>query len=324
MRSILLCVPLLACSGASDSPTPDQVARALDESFGGYDTSKEQPNFGDDAVLAVPHFDVAFASHVVPEGTSMAVASWRVALLWGHFPGSNDASDGDEDAKPASWIGSLSVDAGSIDVLRTLSFDEGDSVDARDDPTSVSFTSHTLPFVDGLFVRVQVPIDHAPKLHFTTSELTTTIDLDDDVAQSVGKLFHVDGDQGLAVVGWSDTAATCPAGIAYGRFVKLGASVGTLRGHMMGADGGDLGFVHGIWGHAHARDADVFFGKSIDASGDFGDLMLGTYKTGELHGTIGVDAHQGGKLVGLYSDGYDKPDGRGVFVAKWSSVCSPM
>lgn len=323
MRNIVFCLPLLACSASSDSPTPAQVARALDDSFGGYDTSKEQPNFGEAAVLAVPHFDVAFASDAVPNGSSTALASYRVALLWGHFPGPNDDSDVDEDAKPASWVGSVSVDAGAIGVVRTLSFDAGDSIDARDDPTTVSFSSHTLPFVDGLFLRVQVPIDHTATLHFTTDELTTSIDLG-DLVQSVGKMFHTGSDQGLAVVGWSDTAATCPSGVAYGRFVKLGAAVGTLRGRMMGADGGDLGVLHGIWGHAQNRDADVFFGKSIDASGDFGNLMLGVYKTGDLRGTVGNDAHQGGKFVGLYSDGYDKPDGRGVFVAKFSSVCSPM
>jgi hypothetical protein len=324
LRHTLCALPLLACSGGSgNTVTPTEVARALDTSFGGYDTKSEQPNFGDDAVLAVPRFDAAFASHASPDGSSSVLASYRVALLWGHFPGANDDSDGDADAKPASWSGTVTVDAGGIDVLETLSFDAGDSIDARTDAKTVSFTSHTLPFVDGLFLRVQIPIDHTARLHFATSELTSDVDLD-AIAHAAGSVVHVDGDQGLVAVGWTDTGATCPSGIAYGRFVKLGAAVGTLRGHVMAADGADLGFVHGIWGHAQQRDADVFFGKTIDPSGAFGRLTLGTYKEGEIHGTMGNDKTQGGSFVGLYSDGYDRADGRGVFVAKWSSVCTAM
>ncbi len=322
VRTIWL-LPLLACGGGSDTLTADDVTRRLDVNFGGYDTKGEPPSFGEEAVLAVPHFDVAFASQAATSGSSSALASYRVALLWGHFPGANDDSDGDVDANPATWSGSISVDAGGVDVLRTLSFDGGDSIDDRSDPRSVSFTSHTLPFVDGVFLRVQVPIDHAPTLHFTTSELVTDVDLG-AIAHDVGSAIHVDGDQALVAVAWSDSAATCPSGLAYGRFVKLGAAVGTFRGHVMGADGVELGALHGIWGHAHGRQADVFFGKTIDASGDFGRLTLGTYKEGEIHGTMGDDVTQGGSFAGLYSDGYDRADGRGVFVTKWSTVCTPM
>jgi hypothetical protein len=322
-RLIFLGALLLGCSASSSVPTAAEVSRNLDVNFGGYDDKREAPNFGDDAVAALPRFDATYASHVVAAGSSDAITAYRVALLWGHFPGSNDDSDGDTDAKPASWVGSISVDAGAVDVVRTLSFDDGDAIDARTDPKTVTFASHTLPFVDGVILRVQVPSGSAPSLHFSTSELNVDVDMA-DVAQNAGKVFHVDGDQGLAVVGWNDTAATCPSGVAYGRFVKLGAAIGTLRGRLTSGGGDDVGVVHGIWGHAQNRAADVFFAKSIDPAGNFGNLALGMYAIGAIHGAQGDAASQGGKFIGVYSDGYDRPDGRGVFLAKWSGVCSSM
>lgn len=318
-----LLVSMTACSASNSGPTAADVQHDLDVNFGGFDDKREAPNFGDDAIASLPRFDDTFASTAQLDGSSDAIGAYRVALLWGHFPGANDASDSDCDAQPATWNGSITVDAGGIDVVRTLSFDDGDSVDARTDPKSVSFTSHTLPFVDGMIVRVRMPIGAASKLHFMTSELGVDVDLD-VVAAGSGMIFHGATDQGLAVVGWNDTAATCPSGVAYGRFVKLGAAVGTLRGRLAGGNGDDLGVVRGIWGHAKGREADVFFTKSIDAAGNFGSVALGQYATGAITGAQGDMASQHGKLVGVYSDGYDRPDGRGVFVAKWSSVCSAM
>jgi len=322
-RIVFLGALLLGCSASNNEPTAASVQHDLDVNFGGYDDKRESPNFGDDAVACLPSFDATFASNVDIDGSSNAIGAYRVALLWGHFPGSNDDSDGDTEPNPAVWNGSIKVDSGAIDVVRTLSFDYGDSVDARTDPKSVTFTSHTMPFVDGMIVRVKMPTGCPAKLHFATSELTTDVDLD-DVAKSAGKIFHGAGDQGLAVVGWNDTAATCPSGIAYGRFVKLGAAVGTLRGRLASGNGDDLGVVHGIWGHAKGRNADVFFTKSIDPAGNFGNLALGQYAIGAITGAQGDTGSQHGKFAGVYSDGYDRPDGRGVFVAKWSSVCSPM
>lgn len=323
-RIISLGALLLGCSASNSEPSAADVQHDLDVNFGGFDDKREAPNFGDDAIAQLPRFADGFASNAELEGSSSAIGAYRVALLWGHFPGANDASDSDCDAQPATWNGSIAVDSGAIDVIRTLSFDDGDSVDARTDPKSVTFTSHTLPFVDGMIVRVKTPMSGAStKLHFATSELTVDVNLD-DVASGSGVIFHGAADQGLAVVGWNDTAATCPSGVAYGRFVKLGAAVGTLRGRLVSGSGDDLGVVRGIWGHAKSRDADVFFTKSIDPAGNFGNIALGQYATGAITGAQGTMDSQHGKLAGVYSDGYDRPDGRGVFVAKWSSVCSPM
>lgn len=315
---------LAACSGTSGQTlSVAQIRQNLDASFGGYTTALEKPNFDDSAVLAIPKLESSFASQATAAGSSSAARSFRVALLWGHFPAANADTDADTDATPATWSGSVSVDMGAIEVERTLSFD-GDSVAPRDDPRVVSFVSHTLPYVDGLLLHVVVTGDQPNAvLHFATSELTTDVQLD-VVAQGAGTVVHAGGDQGLAVVGWSDTGQTCPGGFAYGRWVKIDGGVGTLRARLVSAAGEDGGVAEGIWGTAPKSKSDVFFGKSIDGAGKFGALVEGVYKDGEIHGTRGDDVSQNGSFVGVYSDGHDDDQGRGVFLAKWMGTCSPI
>ncbi|HEY1958858.1 MAG TPA: hypothetical protein VGH28_24770 [Polyangiaceae bacterium] len=315
---------IIGCSGGDGAPSASQIQSDLDTSFGGYTTAAEQPNFGDADMLAIPKFDVTFASNVSAAGSSTPTQSYRVALLWGHFPAANADSDADTDAQSAAWTGTVSVDQGAVDVVRTLSFDDGDSIAPRDDPRAVSFVSHTLPFVDGLLLDVGVTgQDPKPMLHFATNELTTDVDLD-AVAASAGSVVHASGDQGLAVVGWNESNETCPGGVAYGRWVKMKAGVGTLRARILSAGGEDRGYAEGIWGRAPQRDAEVFFAKSINPAGAFDSLVEGTYTDGALQGTMGNDVTQTGSFLGLYSDGHDMSDGRGVFVAKWMGTCSPI
>ena len=316
---------VVACAGESaQTLDADEIQKNLDESFGGYGSSAEQPNFGSDAVLAVPDLQTQFASHEAAPDSSMPARSYRVALLWGHFPAADDDSDGDTDATPATWSGDVSIDQGSIDVDRTLSFDGTDSVATRASPTSVSFVSETLPFVDGLLLHVTVTGEGpSPTLHFDTGVLSTDVHLD-VVAESAGMIFHTSGDQGLAVVAWNDTAGACGGGVAYGRWVKLRAGAGTLRARFVGADGTDRGFAEGIWGHAPVHDADFFFGKMIDTEGKFTALFEGLYDQGTLHGTMGDAVSQNGSFAGVYADGFDAPDGRGAFVAKWMPPCSAL
>jgi hypothetical protein len=315
-------VSVLACSGTSGQTlTAQQIQKELDESFGGYDTGTEKPNFGNDAMLAIPSLATTYASQPAPAGSSSPTRSYRIALLWGHLPAANADSDSDSDAAPGTWIGSVSLDAGAIEVVRTLSLDDGDSVAPRTTPLAVAFVSHTLPFVDGLLLHLKVTGDRPDAvLHFVTDTLTTDLQLQ-IIADGPGVVVHASGDQGLAAVGWNDTAGACPGGVMYGRFVKIHGAVGTMRARVIAADGTDTGFGEGIWGHAPGRDSDVFFGKTIDAAGAFAGLFEGVYSDGTLHGTFG-DAMQSGSFAGVYSDGFDERDGRGVFVAKWMPYCA--
>lgn len=310
-----------AC-GASDGESAAQIQQALDQPYGGYTTAPEQPSFGQANVAAVPRFLTTDASILGAPNASIAMSSYRVALLWGHLPPAHDGVDGDYEAISSTWIGTVSVDAGSIDVARTLSFGMNDSVATRLHANVVSFVSHTLPFVSGLLLHVTVPSGQTT-LHFTSDIVTTDLDLE-QMDKAAGSVTHAADDQGLAAVGWNDTTAVCPAGIVYGRWIKLAASVGTLRGHVMGSDGSDLGYIRGIWGHAARFDADVFFAKTIDMEGGFRAMTMGAYGNGAVHGSWNDTVEKGGALQGVYSDGLDDDQGRGVFVAKWMTPCIPL
>ena len=319
--SALACSVVLGCA-APDGSSAAQVSLALDQPYGGLTPGLEAPSFGEADVATVPRFVPAYASVLSTTEGTVAISSYRVALLWGHLPPAHDTVADDYEAEGATWSGNASVDVGNIDVVRTLSFDDDDSVAPRALPTVVSFVSHTLPFVDGLLLHVTLPSD-TPTLHFSTGVVSADLDLS-QLAAGGGSVMQGAGYQGLAVVAWDDTATTCPAGITYGRWVKLAASLGTLRGHVMGADGTDLGYTRGIWGHAEERNANVFFTKSIDMEGNFAAMPMGTYGSGNLHGTWNATTTRGGTITGVYSDGVDDAEGRGVFVEKWTVPCQAL
>src|SRR5262249_46782701 len=151
---------------------------ALDAANAGIDvTANEQVAFADPAMLALAPMDVTVVQSVEPSDMTTEAAAvagakaYRVVLLWGHLPAPRDATN--DDATPAreDWTGSITVDAGAIGMKRTIAFDVNDHVDPRTDAKSIAFTSHTLPYVDGMLLRVVLPAGATPTLHFATSAL---------------------------------------------------------------------------------------------------------------------------------------------------------
>jgi hypothetical protein len=66
----------------------------------------------------------------------------------------------------------------------------------------------------------------------------------------------------------------------------------------------------------------VFFGKYIDRQGEFRGLLGGLYGDGKFGGVWGtVDPNAKGVLEGYYSDGYERGDGRGVYLGRWAEKC---
>jgi hypothetical protein len=306
------------------SDTIAQTSAALDEANGGLSTSDEAPAFGDAKVEALPELTTAMADATDPTTATAAAAgakSFHVALLWGHLPTPHDTDDTDTEPSVMSWVGSVSVDAGAIGVKKTLGFDANDRILARTAATTVAFDSHTLPFVDGLFLRVVVPAGGSTVLHFKTASLTTDLELS-DLEKTAGGVDRLsDGRNGLAYIGYADVAG-CARGIAFGRWVKFRAKLGGMRGRVIDDEGATIGHVRGIWGHAPKADKNVFFGKYIGIGGEHRGLFAGTYGDGEAVGVWGTRVPKDdGAMQLFYSDGYDKDDGRGVWVGRWSERC---
>jgi len=321
---------LAGCSSSSSIPDPGPyndpatVQSALDTSDGNLTMADEKPAFGDPQVEALDSFDPAGAdSQDMTTGPAAQPGAKRyhIALLWGHLPAPSDGTAADSEPSLATWTGSVSVDDGAIGVKKTLQFDARDSVSPRTDAKTVSFVSHTLPFVDGLYLHVVIPANASPTLHFKTETLTTDIDLSQLATKEGGVDRVPNSANGLAYIGYEDVAG-CARGLLFGRWVKLRPALGGFRGQVIDGDGERIGHVRGIWGHAPRKNANVFFGKYISTNGETRGLLAGTYGDGAFAGLWGTrDPKNVGALEGVYSDGYDKNDGRGIFASRWSEKC---
>ena len=319
-----------ACTATTTNPAPSadpandpaSVQSALEQENGGLDMADEQPAFGDPSVSEAAPMDAPPAEMTdAPDADLPAMRSYRVALTWGHLPQANDATDIDPAPTATSWSGSISVDAGAIGVKRVIRFDRFDRLERRTDKAEVSFVSRTLPHVDGLLVQVVVPAAGAQTLHFVTDALTFDIDLAKLAQDGFARKNLGDGFNGVAVAGYADVKG-CARGFLAGRWVKRQPALGGLRGRVVDGDGELLGHVRGIWGHAPKKNANLFFGKYIAADGQTRGLFGGTYGGGGFKGLWGtVNPSNVGGLHGVYSDGYENDDGRGVWVARWSEKC---
>lgn len=330
--ALSLAAVIAGCSSSTDeskADSEDSSAAAIDSALnmenGGLDAKPETPMFGDAMVADLPIFAPKFADATDQVAAFSAQAPgakrYDVVVMWGHMPAPHDADPTVLEPKPIDWTGSVSVDKGAIGLSHTVKFDDKDAVLPRTDPRSLSFESHTLPHVDGLLLHVIVPADAPQTLHFKTDALTTDIDLASLDKTAGGGQRLDDGRNGMVYLGFQDSPG-CAKGFVFGRWGKVKPQLGRLHGSVFGARGERLGHVKGIWGHAKAKDKDVFFGKYIEEGGEFRGLFGGVYGGGKLGGIWGTrDPKDAGTLEGVYSDGYMQKDGKGVWLGRWSERC---
>jgi hypothetical protein len=327
LASMFATFALAGCSAAiAPTDDPSQTQAALDTDNGGLTTAAETPMFGDPNVAQLPEFvgDYADPQDMTVEAAKVQGAKrYHLAVIWGHLPPAHDADEIDAIPQIMDWTGSLSVDAGAIGVKRALAFDGvkyGDKLLPRNDAQTVSFVSHTLPHVDGLFVSVILPPNASPMLHFRTKSLSTDIDLS-TLALKPGSATRLDDSRnGMFTIGYQDDG--CARGLVFGRWMKMRPALGGFRGVVMNGEGAGIGHIRGIWGHSVKKNENLFFGKYIDRNGDFRGLLGGKYGLGVFGGVWGtVDPKNVGGLEGYYSDGYERGDGRGVFLGRWAEKC---
>lgn len=324
----------MACSAgvrgtAGTGGATASASAALDTPNGGINpSSAESPSFADPAVEALPLMDATLAVQIDASDPTSAPAAvtgttaYRIALLWGHLPPPHDADAVDVLPQVENWSGSISVATGAIGLKRTIAFDANDHIDPRTSPQSVSFVSHTLPYVDGLLLRVVIPSGGSPALHFATTALTTDIDLS-ALGAGVGGVQRLTNDvEGLAWVGFPEDG--CARGFVHGRWIKDAPAIGRLVGVVSDGDGNRIGNVRGLWGHAVKRDANVWFAKYIGDAGESHGIAFGKYGDGSFDGLWGATDEGNtvdvGTTEGFYSDGYDT-DGRGLWLGRWSEKC---
>jgi hypothetical protein len=320
--------PVETSSGSSDGVAT--TSAALDTTNGGLNvTSQESPAFADTEIEALPAMDSTLAALVDPTDPTLATAAmpgataYRIALVWGHLPPPHDADTTSVAPQVEDWDGAVSVAAGAIGLKRTIAFDPNDHIDyPRANAQMLSFTSHTLPYVDGVLLRVVIPSGGTPTLHFATSALTTDIDLSQLAAKEGGVVRLANDVEGLGWIGFPEDG--CARGFVHGRWIKQEANLGRTMGVVSDGDGNRIGYTRGIWGYSPKRAENVWFSKIIDLDGTPKGLAFGKYGEGAYAGLWGAADENHidvGTTEGVYSDGYDVGDGRGVWLGRWSAKC---
>lgn len=313
---------------ADDAANADATQALLEQPNGGLTTADEMPDFADPAFAAVPEPSDTVGVDAVLDGagsfTGDAVQApqrrvIRVMMLWGHIPTPDDNAAPGATAAPAArtdWTGSVSVDNARVSVRRTLGFESGDSVAARTDPSTVSFVSHTQPFVDGFALTVRADAAATPVLHFRTAAVTLDLPLPD----ADGAVRYLpDGRNGVYYAAFVERA-DCGQGFLLGHWTRVRPQLGTFRGHAFNLAGAPRGSVRGIWGRSRTGEQ-RFFGKHVSNTGAFNGLLGGTYGDGHFAGVWGLRDGTRGALQGRYADGLQRGDGRGVLLGRWAERC---
>lgn len=283
---LLPLIALVACGGAVDTDG-ESIETSLGEKNGGYDDQKEAPAFGDPAAEGLPEFgdalagDEALMTKSAELDGQAGVRRYRVVLLWGRLPFVKDQDPGRE---RHDWTGNVSLleDAGAIIHARTIKFDKRDAVESRT-ATQIGFTSHTRPHVDGLLLDLRLPASAPQRLRFSTTSLTTDLDLA-LLDHQVGGVFPISDGSGLLFAGYEDIPE-CRRGLLFGKWKsKPNGKRGRFVGRVVDGDGGDNGWVQGIYGKPKGDARTIFFGKSITKDGDARALLSGTTDDGRAEG----------------------------------------
>lgn len=328
LGAAIMTLGLSGCMGAADDDATDVNASALELENGGMTTANEAPSFDDAAFAAtVPSLGTTGVDALLDVNGSLAADTapaadrhvYRVLIVWGHLPPANDhaaaTAPTGAPAQSLDWSGSITVPNGVVSVRHTLLFDARDRIAARAQPDTVSFTSHTQPFVDGLALTIRTA-GAAQPLHFATGPYTGDFALPDNDGEA---RRLADGRNGVYYVAYEERPS-CAQGFVFGHWLRARPDLGVFRGRVFDAVGEQRGAVRGIWGRK--RDGSgVFFGKHITNAGVFNGLLGGTYDAGHFSGVWGTASGARGAVVGRYFDGAARGDGRGLMVGRWREAC---
>ncbi len=242
-----------------------------------------------------------------PTPTAAGTDRIRILVAWGYLQPHPNATE------VVDWSGSISVTNASLRVVRTVRFEDNDSVtEPRTSPSSVSFTSHTRPAADGLLLEIATnatldPTSAGVTLTFDSAAFQNSIPL--TPGERLSEVIPVDNaGHVLAYHVIRPDAAVCHEGFLRGQWnVALnaaGVEVGTLVGVIDNGDGSVRGQLKGVFGQ-RANGKKVFFAKVIDPSGNFIALIAGMYDDGVFMGRILIGANHiiDGRVHGHYFAG---------------------
>ena len=158
---------LLLTVGCSDNVTDSQdefTGLNLQDEFGGYTTSAEQPGFGDYDLIDSEEDEQLFDDVLATSPEVQAITEdpssglFRFRAVWGQLRLDTAVTE------VTDWTGAIEISRGGILVRKTIRFEPNDGVLPRTERTLVEWESSTTIHNDGIVVDLIVP-----RLHRTIS-----------------------------------------------------------------------------------------------------------------------------------------------------------
>jgi hypothetical protein len=321
--ALLLASTTVACvDDASNGPTTEQVAAAIEQENGGLDTTDEAPMFGVDSAFDAAAIEtdtvepdpMSTDPQIVAMGAPGAanVVARDLVIVWGRFPADRDATTGRD------WSGQLQLSRGGMLIRRKIAFEQGtDRVLPRTSRDVIAFESVTRPAADGLALTVFDPDPSnaaALSLTYTPNGGTAhTLDL----SQLANGPIVVDVGDGNRILVAGHRRDACDHGFLRGRWRALSPNANAYLGVVADSDGNPVGHIRGIAGQRQNGDH-VMFGKFINRDGQFKGLLKGTYENGKFVARWIDRAGDHGEIHGVYFPG--ATDHGGGFLGRWGET----
>jgi hypothetical protein len=304
MLAIAFLMFALGCQDSSVSPNaglPAEQQIDLNSPTGGFTASNESPAFGEPSKFTMLSHESPITDAYEGNATVQDLLRARGARLydfravWGRLADVGDSNA--SDPCPLDWSGTLHLEGGLILIEKAIAFEPDDSI-ARIDKSTIRWTSHTGPLVDGIQVKLVVPagaVDTtncagcAPRLEMITGPYSRTFTLEELVALQLVEpvdecanamsitsvLVPIGCPHGQLMGAWSLTPpdSLAPTDSTIARDTVLGV----FRGIWVGRHGLIGGHVRGVFGLNDSGER-VFFGKYIDLCGHFVGILRGRYE----------------------------------------------
>ncbi|MFZ5979738.1 MAG: hypothetical protein ACOYVF_03820 [Candidatus Zixiibacteriota bacterium] len=331
-----LILPLFAVAllfwvaGCSDNPSTTDLTEEtpdLNDAFGGYKATSEEPGFGDpelieaesdgeefnDVMLAYPSVD----SLVSDDDAGM----FHLRAVWGRLCYDSTVT------VVTDWSGSLTLSRGAEIVRRVIRFEGNDYILPRTDRLLIEWVSSTTVHNDGIGVDIYVPLP-IPTFDTTViyTDTDTTLVIDTIMPEPVTLTFetgpysrtftleelaaldttvYLDDSNAVSFQGMQFYRNWCARGFLDGVWGYDSTGQGVFRGKWISQHGFISGWLKGTFG-VNDDGERVFFGKWINLNGDFEGLLAGTYRpigwTSNGEGAMKEKHYGGGAFEGKIYD----------------------
>lgn len=322
--ALLLASTTIACVDDAGT-TETELATALEQENGGFDTTDEAPLFAAETMFQ----DASIEGDGVQADSMAADAEMQtmenavdanvldLAVLWGRIPADPTAT------VARNWSGELKLSRGGMYARRRIAFeDQTDRILPRMTRDAIQFQSVTRPAADGLVLRVADPATGAVeplRLRYTPATGTAQ-DIDLSTIED-GPVVRNLGDGNRMIVAAHRRNDRCAHGFIRGRWHKIAPDASTYLGVVANAAGEVVGHIRGIAGQRANGDS-VMFGKFINREGAFVGILRGEYEDGQFRARWLDRGGDHGYLQGLYFEG-PSPHAGGL-LGRWAETsCGP-